>query len=158
MRIVSNEEMRLLDKTAIEEVGIPSVVLMENAGLEAGRIISEYCKEKKYEGEILIFCGKGKNGGDGLVVARRLISNGHRVRVFLLHPESVFTDASKIQLEVLKKLKAKVSMVESASTVTQYFKSATPPFLVVDAILGTGLQRDIEGIYFETVEIGRAHV
>jgi hydroxyethylthiazole kinase-like uncharacterized protein yjeF len=77
MRIVSNGEMRRLDETAIQEIGIPSTILMENAGIEAARVISAICVKKAYEGEVLIFCGKGKNGGDGLVVARHLLSRGY---------------------------------------------------------------------------------
>ncbi|MBI3555212.1 MAG: bifunctional ADP-dependent NAD(P)H-hydrate dehydratase/NAD(P)H-hydrate epimerase, partial [Deltaproteobacteria bacterium] len=81
MRIVTNDEMREIDDAAVTKIGIPSQVLMENAGLEAARLISARCVEKNHAGEILVFCGKGKNGGDGLVVARRLLSSGHRVRV-----------------------------------------------------------------------------
>lgn len=153
MRIVGNEEMRNIDLEAIEKIGIPSQVLMENAGLEAARLISDRCKELKYEGEILVFCGKGKNGGDGLVVARRLLSSGHRVRVFLLHDPSQYTGESAINLKILKNQRAKVSVIESANFLEEYFKSATPPFLAVDALLGTGLKRNMEGIYYDVIEI-----
>ncbi|MGE4233155.1 MAG: NAD(P)H-hydrate dehydratase [Bacteriovoracia bacterium] len=153
MRIVTAEEMKKIDDTAVDEVGIPSLILMENAGIEAARKISEICEEKKYDGEILIFCGKGKNGGDGLVVARRLIANGHRVRIFLLHSSSEFKNEAAVHLRVLEQQRAKIFSVESASIVAEYFNSATPPFMVVDALLGTGLKRPIEGLYYDVVEV-----
>lgn len=152
MRIVTNEEMRKLDETAIRQIGIPSLVLMENAGLEAAQVVSRMCETNKYEGEILIFCGKGKNGGDGLVVARRLLANGHRVRVFLLHDPSEYSDEAAVNLKILSNQRAKISVVDSAAVVEEYFKSAVPPFIAVDALLGTGLKRDIEGLYYDVVE------
>lgn len=153
MRIVTNDEMKRLDESAVNTLGIPSAILMENAGLEAARIISGACVARKYEGEILIFCGKGKNGGDGLVVARRLIANGHRVRVFLLHSIDEYVDESATNLKILKNLKAKISVADGPAVVDEYFKSAVPPFFVVDALLGTGIKREIEGLYYDIVEL-----
>lgn len=153
MRIVTSEEMRKLDETASSKIGLSSIVLMENAGLEAARVIHNIALERKYTGEILVFCGKGKNGGDGLVVARRLLSCGHRVRVFLLHNPEDYSQDSAANLAILKNMRAKISVVESASVLEAYFKSAVPPFLAVDALLGTGLKRDIEGLYYDVVEI-----
>lgn len=153
MRIVTNDEMRQLDETAVNTIGIPSEILMENAGLEAARLISQTCVRKKYEGEVLIFCGKGKNGGDGLAVARRLIANGHRVRVFLLHSIDEYAGESAMNLNILKNLKAKVSVADTPAVIEEYFKSAVPPFIVVDAILGTGIKRDVEGLYYDSIEI-----
>lgn len=153
MRIVTSEEMRNLDTQAVEEVGIPSLILMENAGIEAARVVSQICNDRSYEGEVLIFCGKGKNGGDGLVVARRLISNGHRVRAFLLHNPEEYTAEASVHIKVLQNQRARISVVESAAVVEEYFNSAVPPFVAVDALLGTGLKRDIVGVYYDVVEL-----
>ncbi|MBI3541914.1 MAG: NAD(P)H-hydrate dehydratase [Deltaproteobacteria bacterium] len=157
MRIVTNDEMRAIDEAAIEKLGIPSQVLMENAGLEAARVISQRVVDLKHLGEILVFCGKGKNGGDGLVVARRLLASGHRVRVFLLHDVSEYSGESAVNLAILKNMRAKVSFVETHSVVEEYFKSATPPFFAVDAILGTGIKRDVEGTYYDVIELINQH-
>ncbi len=153
MRIVTNDEMKSLDDKAVEQIGIPSLVLMENAGLEASRVIHDHLLERNYVGEVLVFCGKGKNGGDGLVVARRLLANGHKVRVFLLHPEEHYTNEASVQLRILKNEKARISVVDSALVIEQYFQSATPPFIAVDALIGTGLKRSLEGLYYDVVEI-----
>lgn len=157
MRIVTNDEMRVLDEVAVSKLGIPSLVLMENAGLEAARLISDACQKRSYEGEVLIFCGKGKNGGDGLVVGRRLLANGHRVRIFLLHDSSEYQGESKTNLSVLKNMRAKISVVDSPIVVEEYFKSATPPFIAVDALLGTGIKREIEGSYYDVIELLNQH-
>ncbi len=153
MRIVTSEEMRKLDERGVQEIGISSLVLMENAGIESARLISQICQQKKYEGEILVFSGKGKNGGDGLVVARRLFSWGHKVRVFLMHDPSEYTHEAGNNLKILEKHKTKVSVVDHAAVLEDYFKSASPPFLAVDALLGTGLKRDIEGLYYDVIEL-----
>ena len=153
MRIVMNQEMRNLDKMAIEELGIPSIVLMENAGLGAARIISQWYQEKKFQGEIIVCCGKGKNGGDGLVVARHLLMRGHRVRIFLCHDPLQISEESKTNLQILKNMKSKINIVDSPLVLEEYFKSASPPYLVVDAILGTGLDRTLEGDYLEIIEL-----
>lgn len=144
--------MRQLDEQAIAEVGIPSLILMENAGLEAARIISAQASKKNHTGEILVFCGKGKNGGDGLVVARHLLARGHKIRIFLCDPPALFKSESLTNLTILKNLKAKITTVDNASIVSEYFESANPPYFVVDAILGTGLDRDIEGLYLDVIE------
>jgi hydroxyethylthiazole kinase-like uncharacterized protein yjeF len=153
MRVVGNDEMRLIDDEAIDRVGIPSLVLMENAGLEAARLISQRCRDLKYDGEVLVFCGKGKNGGDGLVVARRLLSSGHRVRIFLLHEQSHYAAESSANLTILKNQRARISVIESARFLEEYFSSAAPPYIAVDAMLGTGLKRNVEGLYFDVIEI-----
>lgn len=152
MRIVSNEQMRNLDADAITKVGIPSIVLMENAGVEAARIITKLFENKSSHQEILIFCGKGKNGGDGLVVARHLIKSGQKVRIFLVHPESEYKAEALQNLQILKNQRAKITWLESVRMLVEYFQSAPGPFYTVDALLGTGLSRSLQGIYYDVVE------
>lgn len=152
MRVVTNQEMRDLDQRAIDTVGIPSMVLMENAGLKAAKIIHNRCLEGQHKGELLIFVGKGKNGGDGLVVARHLLAWGHKVRIFLLHPFEEYQAESKLQLNILLQTKAKVSFVESKAILDAYFQSAVAPFFIVDALLGTGITRPVEGLYYDVIE------
>ena len=83
MFIASSEQMRELDRTAIEEFVIPGIVLMENAGRGTVRCFLE-AAEFSSENNILIVCGKGNNGGDGFVVARHLWNAGFTVSVLLL--------------------------------------------------------------------------
>ena len=79
MKIASIDEMRFMDRCAIEKLGIAEEILMENAGLAAVNVLQNKIgiRDKKF----VIFCGFGNNGGDGLVIARLLHSNGGRVKV-----------------------------------------------------------------------------
>ena len=84
MKVATAEEIRQLDREAIETFGIPGVVLMENAGLHVVRVMNARFPPRLKEQKILIVCGKGNNGGDGLVIARHLDNQGVDVRVTLL--------------------------------------------------------------------------
>ncbi|HET7040596.1 MAG TPA: NAD(P)H-hydrate epimerase, partial [Gemmatimonadales bacterium] len=81
MRILTAEAMREVDRAAIEELGIPSLVLMENAAIGVVEAIGESFGEAE---SAAIFCGPGNNGGDGLAVARHLSVRGWEVRIFLV--------------------------------------------------------------------------
>ena len=82
MKLVTAAQMRQLDQLTIEEIGVPSVVLMENAGRTTFQIL---CHEfPELDGPVVIFTGRGNNGGDGFVVARYLANAGHEVIVLLL--------------------------------------------------------------------------
>ena len=92
MKIVSAAEMREIDRATSERFGVPSITLMENAGAAAARfVLSAYPQAER----VGIFCGKGNNGGDGFVVARKLVEAGRAVRVLLLcDPEELRGDAA----------------------------------------------------------------
>src|SRR5580693_2244488 len=81
MRIVSAEEMRAIDRSTSERFGVSSLTLMENAGVAvADHVLAQHAAA----GRIVVFCGKGNNGGDGFVAARRLHQRGKKVQVILL--------------------------------------------------------------------------
>ena len=115
MRVVTGPEMRDLDALAISKHKIPSIVLMENAGLRAAQIVAERHQELGYRTEILVFAGKGKNGGDALVVARQLLAMGKKVRVFLLAGFEDYKDESKQNLEILLQQKIRFVGVRAAA-------------------------------------------
>lgn len=142
MKIVSAEEMRAIDRVTTERFGVPSLTLMENAGSSVARfILSEYPQSKR----ISVICGKGNNGGDGLVVARHLAETGRVVRVLLLcSPEQLLGDASAM-FQKLKLLPLVVRDPEGLDSV-----DAAPIFvadLLVDAILGTGFRPPVSDLY-----------
>ena len=78
MRVVTASQMRELDRRATEELGIPSLLLMENAGLQAV-LEMERSFSRLRAGRVAVVCGKGNNGGDGLVVARHLFDRGTEI-------------------------------------------------------------------------------
>ncbi len=152
VRITTSSEMREIDRIAEAEFGLDPQILMENAGRAAAQLIAERFPSAGRQTEILVFAGKGNNAGDAFVVARRLICLERRVRVFHLKDERSYRDATLKNFQILQKMKAKMSLLESVSDLQEFFKSSPGPFTVVDGILGTGLKGELSGIYYDLVE------
>jgi hydroxyethylthiazole kinase-like uncharacterized protein yjeF len=153
MRICTAAEMRELDAIADREYGLDATILMENAGRAAAQIILERYPHAGRTSELLIFAGKGNNAGDAFVVARRLLSLDRKVRIFHLQNEAGYKDATLKNFQILKKLKGKLTYLETSADLQAFFSSSPGPFTIVDGILGTGLRGDLEGIYHEVVEM-----
>ena len=148
MKVSTVAQMRNLDKSAVEEFGISDDLLMENAGQAVYFVIlNEFgIKNKRF----VVFCGIGNNGGDGLVVARKIHSNGGDVKVFLLGDEAKFEGVAKRNFEIVSKLPIEISNVESIDSI----KSAVlHSDAIVDAIFGTGLAREVNGIYNDVIQL-----
>ena len=99
---VTAEEMKALDLWAIEVLGIPSIVLMENAGLRAAEVVALLAEERFYK-KIVCVCGKGNNAGDGFVCVRHLFNRGFDVEVILVEEESRLKGDAKTNYDILKK-------------------------------------------------------
>lgn len=153
MRICSSHEMRDLDRIAEQEYGIEATLLMENAGRAATQIILEEHPEAGRETEILVFAGKGNNAGDAFVVARRLMCLDRKVRVFHLQSADGYKGATLKNFQILQKMKAKLTQLDQASDLEAFFRSSSGPFTIVDGILGTGLKGDLNGIFYDIVEL-----
>lgn len=153
MRVVTAREMRDIDELAIRKFKIPSIVLMENAGLRAAEIVAKKHSELGFSSEILVFAGKGKNGGDALVVARQLVAMGRRVRLFLLHSFDAYKDESKQNLEILLEQKIRPIVLDNVGPLEEYFNSATGPFLCVDGLLGIGFRGPLAGLFADVVDM-----
>jgi NAD(P)H-hydrate epimerase len=97
----------------------------------------------------LVFCGLGNNGGDGFVVARKIHSNGGAVKVFVLGDPARFQGAAKINCDIVSRLPIQVQQIESIETVETDVAHCDA---IVDAILGTGITRDVEGLYRDVIE------
>ena len=103
MRVLNSRQMREADRRTIEEIGIPSIVLMENAGRQVVAAI-EAVHGELLENGVAVLCGRGNNGGDGFVVARTLAQRGVQTSVFLIgHVADVRGDA-RVNLEILGRL------------------------------------------------------
>ena len=94
-------EVKEFDRVAIEEIGLPGIVLMENAGIGCAEIAKKMCENK---GTVVIFCGGGNNGGDGYVIARHLHLAGIDVRVAVVCKEEKIQGDALINLNVLKNM------------------------------------------------------
>jgi len=148
MKISTVEQMRNLDKRAIENFGIPQEFLMENAGEAVYFVILQ--EQGIQNKTFTVFCGMGNNGGDGLVVARKIHSTGGIVRVYLLGDEKKFKGSAKKNLEIAAKLPIKITRIDSMESVKN---EALQCDAIVDALFGTGLTRDVEGAYKEAIRL-----
>jgi len=146
MKISKVSEMRVLDKTAIEQYGIAAELLMENAGLAAYHVLlNELGIRKK---KTLVFCGGGNNGGDGFVVARKIHSNGGTVKILLLGDPSKFEGAAKANLDIVSHLPIEIQNLDSTESLEEMLEDCDT---IVDAIFGTGLARNVEGLYYDVI-------
>ena len=110
MRILTAEAMREVDRAAIEELGIPSMVLMENAAIGVVEAIAEAYGDAE---SAAIFCGPGNNGGDGLAVARHLSVRGWEVRIFLVTNSHELSADAAAQLGICRKIELPILEIAS---------------------------------------------
>jgi hydroxyethylthiazole kinase-like uncharacterized protein yjeF len=151
MKILTSREMREIDRIAIEELGIPGPVLMENAGLRVVRALRDLFEDVARE-RIVVVAGKGNNGGDGFVVARHLANLGARPEIILLAAREEVKGDAAINLVVA--LKMGIPVIE-ARAIAEWKKARIAVFhatIVVDAIFGTGLMKPIEGLFAAAAE------
>ena len=146
MKIVSVAEMREIDRVTSERFGVPSLTLMENAGAAVAEfVISQFPAAKR----IGIVCGKGNNGGDGFVAARKLHTAGKDVRVLLL------ADRSELRGDAAEMFtKLPIAPVEASSheqLKTDPVRAVFDLDVLVDAILGTGFRPPVSGLYAEAI-------
>ena len=152
MKVATSQEMKDLDRAAMEEFGIPGLVLMENAALRAVQVLREKHNHLLSE-RVFIFCGKGNNGGDGLAMARHLANSGHRVEIILLtDPEKVGGDAA-VNLRICRKMGLSLRSVLSTADLSPLRDSLSGGGLIIDAIFGTGLASAVSGFYGEAIEL-----
>ena len=148
IKIVSNEQMRKMDAQTIEKLGVPGIILMENAGRQTYEYILEFMAELNLAGRIDIYCGKGNNGGDGYVIARHFFNNGYPVQILSVgDPEKLSGDA-KTNYLICKEYKIPIEIIQSSDQLRSYHK----PGIIVDALLGTGIKGKADGLYKEVIE------
>jgi ADP-dependent NAD(P)H-hydrate dehydratase / NAD(P)H-hydrate epimerase len=148
MKISTVAEMRELDRRATTDFGISTEILMENAGEAAYHVIRSVFGVR--DRNFLILCGSGNNGGDGFVVARKLHSNGAAVRVILLNNRAKYQGAARQNLDIITKFLLDIREVNSAADIEN---DVVWSDAIIDAIFGTGLDRNVEGIYRDVMQL-----
>jgi NAD(P)H-hydrate epimerase len=147
MKVSQVSQMRAMDHRMIEQFNMPAQLLMENAGLAAYSVVKRYMEvEGQYA---LVICGLGNNGGDGFVVARKLISDGGTPKVCLLGKQEQYRGSAKANLKIIAEMGIEIIHLESAETIAA---EAACCDMIVDAVFGTGLDRPVEGVYRDVIE------
>ena len=139
--------MRKIDQYCIEVLGIPGIVLMENAALKVIKNISEDTKK------FVIVCSSGNNGGDGFAVARHLLNRGNYVEIFCLGSEENMSLDALINLNIVKNMGVKVIKLSNNEDLKILKESIIQCETTIDAIFGTGLSREVKGIYSLAITI-----
>ncbi|MGH9434572.1 MAG: NAD(P)H-hydrate dehydratase [Terriglobia bacterium] len=149
MKILTAGQMQEIDRLTTTEYGIPSIVLMENAGAGVVRFIAERYGPLDRR-KIVIVCGRGNNGGDGLVVARLLREQGLNPRVLLVANASALQGDAAVNYGRLKNT-GLVELVPDIAAWKHALSSLTDASLIIDAVLGTGLSKPLQGFLLEVV-------
>ena len=147
MEILSRHNCKKIDYETINKLGIPSIVLMENAATEIVNII------KDIGNIITIFCGVGNNGGDGLAIARKLHLLGKDVEVILVGDRNKLTHDCSLNLQIVKNLNIPIINIKDNCSKEYIIEKVKCSDYIVDSIFGIGLNRDILGIYKDIIEI-----
>lgn len=168
MKVVTAEEMREIDRKTIAS-GVPSIELMENAGRAVARAIKSRFAPLRGK-RVSLFCGKGNNGGDGLVVARLLAKERAKIKVFLLAKKGELKEDPKTNLgkALSEKIrtprsarepcfsrfarKIEVTEIDTSQKLERFGQEIKESDLIVDAILGTGIKGAPKGLEAETIK------
>lgn len=146
MRFTNANTMKKIDNFCIEELKIPSIVLMENA---AFKIVKNVCESIK---NIVVVCGTGNNGGDGFAVCRQLYKKGKNITVFLIGNKEKMSRDCKTNYNILMNMKLDIININDSSDMDSFKEAVQKSELIIDAIFGTGLNRKIEGIFNEVID------
>ena len=146
MEPMSREQVRAVDRRAIEELGLPGLVLMENAGSGAARAVLEACAERVREPgdtSCAIVCGAGNNGGDGYVVARHLALAGARVELFSTATRESLRGDAALNRGVCERLGLAVAEIVTAHQLDRERDRWGGADVLIDGLLGTGFEGEV---------------
>ncbi len=158
MKITSFNQMKEIDRIAIEKYGINSLNLMENAGCAVGKNAEEMLVEiERKSRSVLIVCGKGNNGGDGFVAARYLFNSKRSkkadVKVVVLGSIKDLKGDAKINFDVLKKMYADIFEIVELKQLQKTKYVFSHAGLIIDAIFGIGLKGAVRGVALEVIKL-----
>jgi hydroxyethylthiazole kinase-like uncharacterized protein yjeF len=151
-KTMTRQEVRDIDAWAIDIMGVPGVILMENAGRSCAELILEELRAVRSP-KVAIFCGTGNNGGDGYVIARHLLNSGCDVRAYICGSREKIKGDAKINLDILTKMglvPVDIAMMAGGPE-EQAGPLAEDCDMVVDAIFGTGLSESLGSQYVSLI-------
>ena len=144
MRSISVKEAQAFDRYAQEKLGIPSIILMENAGRS---VAEEAIKMVRTRTKIVVVCGVGNNGGDGLVAARHLVNAGKKVEVYIIGKTSKLKADPKINFNILKKMGIRVKKASEG------IRGGRREGIIIDALFGIGLKSEVREPYASVINL-----
>ncbi|MBC8414112.1 MAG: NAD(P)H-hydrate dehydratase [Nitrospira sp.] len=148
-KVATAKEMQQIDSTTISKYGLAGIVLMERAGISAAALIEEFfftLPGHAPEREIIVLCGGGNNGGDGLVIARELHNHGRNIRVYLA------ADPKRLSGDALANYRSAIKFGISISPISGFIKTRCNSPVIVDALLGTGLNKNVRSPLSEVIK------
>jgi ADP-dependent NAD(P)H-hydrate dehydratase / NAD(P)H-hydrate epimerase len=148
-KVVTGREMKELDRKTIQEFGVSGEVLMESAARGAFRYIMNQWPGIE---SAAVFCGKGNNGGDGLVMARYLLNQGIELTVFLLARQKDLKGDAKLNLDRFLNQGGELAEIAAEQELEELFPATFKTDLIVDAIFGTGLDSEVKGLARKAIE------
>ncbi|MEG1496936.1 MAG: NAD(P)H-hydrate dehydratase [Clostridiales bacterium] len=153
MRLINGDESRLLDKNALEQYGLNSLVLMENAGIRAADFIKKKFPLNQGEQKVTLVLGKGNNCGDGLVVARHLYNAGYKLRLFSIFPTGEYAPAAQENLKIIEAMGLEVKVLENDRDMLLFKVMLLSSNLIIDGIFGSGFKGSLSGMAGSVVKV-----
>lgn len=154
MKAVTGKEMGMIDKYCINNIGIPGIVLMENAALKVVKHVILYLeKENSLPIHAVIIAGKGNNAGDAFAAARHLWIQGKRIEVYCLFEKETLAGDAKVNFEILENMDVPIKYLSVNSSIEELQSDIEKAELVLDGIFGTGFRGDIQGLIKQVVGI-----
>lgn len=151
MRSLTRDEVRAVDRRAIEEFGLPGIVLMENAGRNAAAFLHSLVGPPGSAGLVAILCGKGNNAGDGFVIARHMENLGHEVRLLLAGDPAAYKGDAAINQRVAERSGQSIECLDAAA-LDRWERALSGAGWIVDALLGTGATGPARGSIATAIE------
>lgn len=154
--LFTGKAAKSVDKFCIQEIGIPSLSLMERAAhavaVNTDKVIKKQDIFKGRKAEIVIVCGTGNNGADGIAAARMLKEMGHSCKICIVGDITKATEEFHVQYQIARHLKLEMNVCDTKAKVEKFsFADNYEEVLIVDALFGIGLSRDVEGIYYQMI-------
>lgn len=144
---LTSKNVKDIDKYCIEKLGIPEIILMENAALKVVENVDEKVNK------IAVICGTGNNGGDGLAAGRHLLCKGKQIKFFIIGSKEKMSSASNIHFNILTNLKADVSFINNSNGLNNLKNYLGTCDMIIDSLFGIGLSREITGIYKQAIDM-----
>jgi NAD(P)H-hydrate epimerase len=153
MRIVTQREMKELEKVAQTTYHFPEKLIIENVALLGAKAIVNKLGAEIHMGELIFMIGKGFNGGSGLAIARHLSSMGYETRAFLLFEEKDCSQEVKEQLKIAKSYGVRIAHIDEVTALEGYFQQNSSPKIIIDAIFGTGVRLPLSHFLYDVINL-----